>query len=355
MKLLKVLACVLLTICCLIAAYFAYAYLAYQRIADQQKLTVNANTQLTLKSEQALSLLTYNIGYGSYPPDYTFFMDGGTEVLARSRSSVLELLNGSIGLIKTYSPDIILLQEVDIKGRRSHNVKQTAILERAFGAYDSFAAINYDSPFLFYPLTEPFGQNRSALMTFSRYKIATADRRSLPVATDFNKFFDLDRCYTVAQLPVDNGKKLYIYNLHLTAFGGNPTIRDAQVRMLAADMAEKLQGGNYIVCGGDFNHDILQNSVQYFNGPQASFEWAQPFPEQLLPAQMRLSKDYSNDKLSPTVRNLDKPYIPGQSTVMIIDGFFVSDNLEVLSVQNVNNNFIYSDHNPVLLKIKLKR
>lgn len=354
MKLIKHLLTLLLLLIILVASYLAYAYLAYNRIPDQQELKVVNNSTVVLEAGKDFSVLTYNIGYASYPPDYTFFMDCGTEVLARNPASVRELLNGSIRTIENYRPDIVLLQEVDIKGRRSHNIDQTAIISQALPSYGSSVSINYDSPFLFYPITQPFGSNLSSIVTLSKFKIQQLTRRSLPVATDFNKFFDLDRCYSVAELPVSNGKSLFVYNLHLTAFGGNPAIRDAQVKMLAGDIAAKLQNGHYVICGGDFNHDILQNSVQYFNGPQANFEWAQPFPQTLLPNKMRLANNYPDAKLIPTARNLDKPYVRGQSTVMIIDGFFISDNIELVQVENIDNDFKYSDHNPVLLKIKLK-
>ena len=38
----------------------------------------------------------------------------------------------------------------------------------------------------------------------------------------------------------------------------------------------------------------------------------------------------------------------------IIDGYMVSDNIEVVSVETLGQDYRYSDHNPVRLKYKLK-
>ena len=39
---------------------------------------------------------------------------------------------------------------------------------------------------------------------------------------------------------------------------------------------------------------------------------------------------------------------------LIIDGYMVSDNIEVVSVETLGQDYRYSDHNPVRLKYKLK-
>ena len=39
---------------------------------------------------------------------------------------------------------------------------------------------------------------------------------------------------------------------------------------------------------------------------------------------------------------------------IIVDGFIVSDNVTVTSLENVVTGFVYSDHNPVVMKFKLK-
>jgi len=47
------------------------------------------------------------------------------------------------------------------------------------------------------------------------------------------------------------------------------------------------------------------------------------------------------------------PYKKGVNFVTVIDGFIVSDNVEVVKCETVDTQYAYSDHNPVLMKFKL--
>lgn len=48
-----------------------------------------------LQQKKEYSALTYNIGFGAYTPDFSFFMDGGKFSWAKSKDSVLK--NGCRG------------------------------------------------------------------------------------------------------------------------------------------------------------------------------------------------------------------------------------------------------------------
>ncbi len=58
----------------------------------------------------------------------------------------------------------------------------------------------------------------------------------------------------------------------------------------------------------------------------------------------------------PTCRLLNAPYSGNyqDSQVYVLDGFIVSDNLEVSRIENIDTDFQYTDHQPALLKVKLK-
>ena len=53
------------------------------------------------------------------------------------------------------------------------------------------------------------------------------------------------------------------------------------------------------------------------------------------------------------MRNCDVPYKKGNFT-LIVDGFMVSENVEVTYLENIQKDFVYSDHNPVVMKFRLK-
>jgi endonuclease/exonuclease/phosphatase family metal-dependent hydrolase len=51
---------------------------------------------------------------------------------------------------------------------------------------------------------------------------------------------------------------------------------------------------------------------------------------------------------------VDRPYVKGITGTTIIDFFVVSPNVEILSVKTLGNNFAWSDHQPVLMKVRLR-
>ena len=55
----------------------------------------------------------------------------------------------------------------------------------------------------------------------------------------------------------------------------------------------------------------------------------------------------------PTCRAAEIPYEKGVNFVTVVDGFLVSANVEA-TAENIDTDFAYSDHNPVLLRFTLK-
>ncbi len=74
------------------------------------------------------------------------------------------------------------------------------------------------------------------------------DIRSLLCGASFRlhfflpNFFDLDRCYSISRIPVENGKELVIFELHMSAYGNSDAIREGQIRMLCNDMGGRIRG-----------------------------------------------------------------------------------------------------------------
>jgi len=343
---------IVLALVLVVAGYLGYVIFSYSRIEDNQSLTVTNLSDAALETGKTYTVLTQNIGFGAYTPEFTFFMDGGTQSWADSPESVRNCVAAAAKELKSYDPDFVLVQEVDFDSTRSYHIDQRPILLEQFSGYSHVFAQNYNSAFLFYPFHQPHGASKSGMLTVSRYEITSAVRRSLPISESVSKFLDLDRCYTVSRIPVEGGKELVLYNVHLSAYGGSDEIRTAQMTMLLGDMKAEFDKGNYCVCGGDFNHDFTGDSTQLLNGGESvDFGWAQPFPAELLPEGILRCTDY--DTLAPTCRNCDVAYKPGNFTI-IVDGFLVSRNVTAVRVQNIDKGFAYSDHNPVLLEFALQ-
>ena len=338
-----------------LACYAAYVFLTYYRLEDNLPLAVEgtaADSGSPVVGE-TYRLVSYNIGFGAYSDDYSFFMDGGTESRARSVEAVYENEGGAIAAAADADPDFLFLQEVDTDGTRSRHVDEYAYAvsllpelgQRVF-------AQNYDSPYLFWPVLEPHGANQSGLATFSRYAVSSALRRSVPVEEGFMKLVDLDRCYSVSRVPLANGKELVLYNFHLSAYTSDGTIAEEQLKLLFADMSGEYAAGNYAVAGGDFNKDILGNSSEIFGVSGEAYTWAQPIPAELVPEGLAIAAPFDAEAPVASCRNADRPYGP-DSFLLTADGFIVSANVTVVDAQVMDTGFRWSDHNPVYLDFVL--
>ena len=355
-KFLKVLliACILLVLVVLV--YVAYVFLSYSRIEDNLSLSVEGNADETVQINTEYGIISYNAGFGAYTADFTFFMDEGKESRARSKESVEYCINSITDTTLAMSPDIVLFQELDTDADRSWHVNEPEIVKSLFaeqGTYDAVFAQNYHSAYLMYPLYEPHGASEAGILTLSRFDVTSALRRSLPIATNVKKFLDLDRCYSISRIPVQNGKELIVINTHLSAYGTDAQQGNQQLEMLFADMKAEYDKGNYVICGGDFNHDFTGDSKEYFNsGTDKTYSWCHPFPAEVIPEGFSRCIDYT-EGMTATSRYTNEPYNEN-SFVVILDGFIVSDNVDCTYVQNIDTGYQCTDHNPVLMKFLLK-
>ena len=336
----------------LVIGYAIYVFASYERIEDQQSVEIHPGQDASLATNSVQRILSYNLGFGAYSDDYSFFMDGGKESRARSAEAVRVNSAGAMAAAQAAKPDLILFQEVDLDGDRSHHVNQVELTQQAFP--DNFWTFtqNYDSAYLFWPITEPHGANQSGLVTLSRYPMTSALRRQLPIDPGPMKIVDLDRCYSVHRIPVED-RELVLYHFHLSAYTTDTSVADKQLEMLFADMLSEVEQGNYAIAGGDFNKDLLGNSEEVFGHATEGANWAQPIPEDLIPETLRVIAPFDPDNPVPSCRNADRPYGP-DDLVLTVDGFVVSKNVRVLESRVLDEGFRWSDHNPVYLDFVLE-
>ncbi|MBE6990660.1 MAG: endonuclease/exonuclease/phosphatase family protein [Ruminococcaceae bacterium] len=353
-KVLKIVLCVLLALAVVVVGYLAYVLIDYHRLGDHIPLEVSDNQSGAAATGTPYQIVSWNIGFGAYESDYGFFMDGGTESWAWSGERLDANLQKIAGTLAEQQSDFYIVQEVDRNSTRSYHRDETASLCAALTGRGSVWAQNYDSPFLFYPLTQPHGKSVSGIMTFSPFEITFAVRRELPIEDSLMRLVDLDRCYSAARIPVEGGKELVLYNMHLSAYTSDGAIAEEQLRLLLADMRSEYEKGNYVVGGGDFNKDILGDSSAYFGKSDIEYNWAQPLPEGIFDGTgLRLVAPLDESDPVPSCRNADGPYHQGQY-VLTIDGFIVSDNVSVSGSAVIDTEFACSDHNPVEMTFTLE-
>ena len=349
----KLLKALLIVTVAVVGGYVAYVFMTYHRLpyASEQHSTRTGNPAPV---DQTYTALTWNVGYGAFNRDYASILDGGTESRARSLQHVFDNLIHCVDRIHAEAADFVLLQEVDRKSDRAWHVDEAEVIRETLGDYQSYYVQNLNSPYLILPIKQPIGAAKSGLLTFANRDILRAERVSLPVETDWHKLLDLDRCYSVCHIPTDDGRRLCLFNVHLSPRISDEAIPARQLEALLEQMKTEYDSGNCVVAGGDFNMDLLGDSAAVFGVDGGDCPWAQPVDTGLFPEGITLVDSLDAAQPVPTHRSGGAGYIPGESFVATVDGFIVSDNVEVLSCYVANELFECSDHNPVVLKFRLK-
>jgi len=372
---------VLSTIVTIALSYVGYVVLSYNRIGDISLDVDNNSTKEKVAVNQELGMVTYNIGFGAYSQDFTFFLDDGYDdegnrtigyhSKALSKDDVIFNTNGAIKTVQDLNPDFVMLQEVDTNSTRSYHINQDEEFKTSFKDYSHTHCVNFHTAFLPYPLYDMHGTVNAGLSTFSRYKIQAAERKSYTIADDLSKLFDLDRCFSVHEITVENGKSLFIINSHMSAYDEGGVIRKQQMLELNTFMKSVTDNGNYLIVGGDFNHDLLINNPDYnynetdhrpFGVTKKKPDWlSYLFDENGKSPLYDDVKVYAADN-EPTCRNNDIEWEEGKTFVATVDGFVVSKNVEVNAVKTIRtkqgkkgvDGFAFSDHQPVELRFTLK-
>lgn len=347
---------ILVVIVATLGVYAGYLLLGFHRLPDNLTLEVNTSgdgldENFAVKTGETYRIMTYNIGFGAYVPEFSFFMDGGKSSWAKDKESVLATVSAAGTMVSGENPDFIMLQEVDRDGTRSYHVDELEILNQFITGYEYHFAQNYDSPYLFFPPWEPHGTNVAGLVTYSKGQISEAVRRSLPISESLTKFMDLDRCYSISRIPMQDGHFLCLYNVHLAAYGSSAEVREGQLAMLYADMTADYEKGNYVICGGDYNHNVKEES------PADAPEWAHTFPRETIPEGFDMAIHYvqSAEQIAHnSCRSAEEPYQEGRTFTITLDGFIVSDNVQVTDYQHMDLGYQYSDHDPVIMEFVLQ-
>ena len=187
-KILKAAGIALAAAVIILIAYVAYLFADYHRIEDNLNLETElpADTENalpageTLTPGESLSLVSWNIGFGAYTDDYSFFMDGGEYSWGFSEETVRGTVEQIRDDLVSFDSDFYFLQEVDTDATRSYHLNEYDIITESFGDKYKVFAQNYDSSFLFYPFTQPHGSSRAGTATISSYPVTSSLRRSLP-------------------------------------------------------------------------------------------------------------------------------------------------------------------------------
>lgn len=380
-KILLSILAVVVVIVLFVVGYVGYVLLSYNRIGDMELSVNRVSTNKNVKLDEIYSISTYNIGFGAYSQDFTFFLDTGYDEegnetcgyysKAKSKDDVLFNTTGAIKTITDLNVDFALFQEVDTSSTRSYKINQNEMIKESFDLYDSTFAVNFHSAYLPYPLYDMHGIANAGLATLSRYQIQSAKRYEYTISDSLSKLFDLDRCFSENIIKIEGSDKvLHIVNSHMSAYDKGGVIRAKQIQQLNDFMQVCKDKGDYVIIGGDFNHDLLTNNPNFsytttnmpFYVNKKAPDWVSFFFNEEGKTDFIDGYRIVTSDNHPTCRNNDMEWEIGKTYTCVVDGYIVSDNISVELIQNVQtkngkkgiDGFAYSDHEPVYMQFKLK-
>jgi endonuclease/exonuclease/phosphatase family metal-dependent hydrolase len=350
MKLFKKIAKALLIAILVVATGFA-GLIAYALITDynpgEKELLFSKENPQKLSDSSEFSFLIWNIGYCGLDKYMDFFYDDGRKVFTPRKTLIDNLSAVKKFLRQNDSADFIFIQEVDQNSKRSYHINEYDSLNQLLGKHFSAFGKNYDVFFVPVPFSSPMGKVKSGVAIYSKYVPASSVRYSFPGKYGFPKqLFMLDRCFVANRYPLTNGKELVVVNTHNEAYDPGQ-IRRAQMEYLKEFLLKEYEKGNYLILGGDWNQ-TPPDFKPTFNGYKIRTE-QMSLPADYLPAGWKWIYDNSN----PTNRSVNISWDPAVTTTTVIDFFLLSPNITELSVKCINLNFEHSDHNPVLMKVRL--
>lgn len=371
-RILKPVLIALLVVMALVAVIVVFLTVTEYRPKDTEALDITAKVSGKEESDTSelpsvrvgtsLSILTWNIGYGALGDNADFFMDGGSSVFTADSQRVHENISGICKEIETLDPDFVFLQEADVYSDRSRHVNEVQTLRDSFTENNgesgaSTFAYNFKVKFIPYPVP-PIGRVESGIFTLSKYHITDSERVQLPCPFSWPvRTANLKRCLMVDRIPVINasgentGRELVLVNLHLEAYDSGEG-KTAQTKMLRTLLQEEADKGNYVIAGGDFNQTFSGTDDSMY--PEYEGRWHCGEIEE---SEFDNGWQFLMDNTVPTCRSLDQSY-KGKSDknfqFYMIDGFIVSSNVHVDTLQTQDLKFKNSDHNPVLLGVELR-
>ncbi len=351
-----------------VVALYLLVVLGYGTVTDWQPSGVTPLTATggessdnTVITDSLVSFLTWNVGYGGLGAEDYFFYNRGDFFwtdFGKARSpeaNVNRYVAGQELTIRSTQSDFFLLQEVDTASRRSYYTNQLDLARSVRPAYAAYYAPNFQSERVPIPLFQPwdhYGEVSSGLVSLSRSAPRTAERLQLPGEFPWpTRLFQLDRCALRQVFATAFGPSLVVYNVHLSAYDADGSLRRQQMSYLRDRVLEDYARGDYVVVGGDWNQI------------PPGFNWFSLNPtveETLLPPDIDF--DYlpagwiwAYDPAMATVRKSDEAYDAHRSQKSVIDFFLCSPNLRLRKVKTLNQDFQFSDHQPVYMEAELLR
>lgn len=317
---------------------------------EEEIVDISGHGSAIGNTDTIFNLLNWNIGYGGLGKENDFFYDGGKTV--RSLRDIWD--KDFAGILSTIlnndSIQFYLIQEIDQSSKRSYFINQYDSIFNSLNHVTASFAMNYNVKHVPLPFTNPLGKVVSGVATFSDYLPIESIRFQYPGKFPWpTRIFFLDRCMLLNRYALRGGKELVVINTHNSAYDESGVVKKQEMDFLKDIIIEEYNKGNYVIVGGDFNQCPPGFDPQTF-GKMAEAEFIPPAIENDF---MPEGWTWAYDPTTPTNRHLETP-LDEHTFKIVIDFYLLSPNIEMLSIKTIDQGFDFSDHQPVVLQVKLK-
>lgn len=312
----------------------------------------------TTISDSTISLITWNIGFGGLGEESIFFYDAGGTLTSDVPVTAPKInfdknQAGIEEFVKINKSDFYLIQEVDLKSKRSYYVNQFEKIQENLPNYTSSYAMNYNVKRVPLPIMEfwnTMGKVEAGLATYTKYQPKEATRYQFPGNYSWpTRIFQLDRCFLAQRFEVKNGKELIVINTHNSAYDKGGKLKAQQMEYLRTYLLAEYKKGNYVIVGGDWNQCPPNFKFDTFSPGNGEGYETTSIPMDYLPQDWL----WVYDTKVATNRKLTEVYKDGETFTTLLDFFLISPNLQLKKVRTINQTFQYSDHQPVYVELRL--
>ncbi|NCB01160.1 MAG: endonuclease/exonuclease/phosphatase family protein [Spirochaetia bacterium] len=291
--------------------------------------------------EDSLRVLSWNIGYAGMGEDADFLFDNGSSIRPPSKQSVLNNLDGITSFLKENQSDVVMMQEIPYSSFTNYNTNVYPILKKEFDQYQW----TYSND-LYTKGLPPFFRLKIGNSTASRIPIISSEAIALTREPGYFLYvFKKDYRMHITRIN-HSGVNWTLINIHLSAFDDETvSIRETQLKEIIEFAKKERDKGQHVIVGGDWNLELIDTDFGPYTTSEEDQFWIRPLPS----FAQTSGFSWVADKNTPSVRTAEKPYVKGENYTLVIDGFFISDNIKVLDVTTIDLNFQPTDHHPVML------
>jgi len=197
-----------------------------------------------------LRIMTWNIRFGA--GRLPWFGDACGNRVIFSENEIYTSLVAIANKINQLKPDILLLQEVDLKSKRSAYINQLQWLLDY--TYFNYAVSAYQWKAQFIP-SDGLGRLEEANVILSRWRLSDAQRIQLELRKDqddLTRFFYERCCMLSCKVDLPHIDNFYAVNIHASAFATDDT-KYKHILQFQKELDRINDLGGIFVAGGDLN------------------------------------------------------------------------------------------------------